>query len=159
MENASKALLMAGGILIALLVIGLFILMLAGLSDFQNSQNDIKKDSQIAKFNNEYMAYEKDDLTIMELKTIYNKIMSHNSKNPEMLIEFNGYTGVGDTHNTLDKLGKYISGDTETEIEDVILNSEFSEIDEVIKMKTSYKCIEIKYSDDGYINSIFFKMN
>ena len=159
MENASKALLMAGGILIALLVIGTLILMFSDISDYQNSKNNMQKSLQIAEFNNQYMPYNKDDLTIMELKTVYNKIMSHNSRNPEIIIEFNGYEGVGDTNNQLGKLGQYVNGARTTIIEDLIINSDFSQIDEKIKMKTSYKCIEITYSNEGYINGITFEMN
>ena len=40
MENASKALIMAGGILIALLVLGALLLMINNLSDYQKSNSD-----------------------------------------------------------------------------------------------------------------------
>ena len=40
MENASKALVMAGGILIALLVIGALLLMFNQVSDYQRSGTD-----------------------------------------------------------------------------------------------------------------------
>ena len=147
MENASKALLMAGGILIALLVIGTLILMFSDISDYQNSKNNMQKSLQIAEFNNQYMPYNKDDLTIMELKTVYNKVKSHNSRNPEMKIEF-----INDGLGNLDNNG---------ENKDVIilLEGSFSDIEEKHKMNGSYKCTDITYSDDGYINSISFQKN
>ena len=147
MENASKALLMAGGILIALLVIGTLVLMFTELGDFQNSQNDVEKEAQIAKFNNQYMPYEKDNLTIMELKTVYNKVKSHNSKNPEMIIEF-----IDDGLGVLDNNGR------NTNVI-ILLEGSFSNIDEEHKMNGSYKCTGITYSDDGYINRISFQKN
>ena len=147
MENASKALLMAGGILIALLVIGLVVLMFTELSDFQNSQNDMKKSTQVAEFNNQYEPYNKENLTIMELKTVYNKIMSHNLKNPEMNIEFNG-----------DNLGSLDNNGVSTTVKK-LLEGNFSDIEEGYKMNESFKCTGITYSDDGYINSISFQKN
>lgn len=43
MENASKALIMAGGILIALLVIGALVLMFNQLSYYQRTETDSEK--------------------------------------------------------------------------------------------------------------------
>ena len=79
MENASKALLMAGGILIALLIIGSLVLLFANLQDYQNKTDISSKQSQIAEFNNQFEPYNKKDLTLMELKSIYNKIISNNT--------------------------------------------------------------------------------
>ena len=43
MENASKALLMAGGILISLLVIGALVLMFNQIGDYEKGNQGIKK--------------------------------------------------------------------------------------------------------------------
>ncbi len=84
MENASRALMMAGGILIALMVLGALMLMFNNLSSYQE-QNDITQEqAQVAEFNNQYLAYEKDNLTLMEMKSLYNKIQSNNVQNSEI---------------------------------------------------------------------------
>ena len=57
MENASKALLMAGGILTALLVIGALILMFNQLGIYQKSNSQAEKNSQIAAFNRKFEKY------------------------------------------------------------------------------------------------------
>lgn len=80
MENASKALLMAGGILIALLVIGALMLMFNQLSYYQKSNSDNKKESQLVDFNKEYVQYTYDDLKGYELISLINKVNDYNSK-------------------------------------------------------------------------------
>lgn len=80
MENASKALLMAGGILIALMILSALVIFAINLSEYQNNQNDNKVATIIAEFNNEYEPYNKNNLTLMEIKTVYNKILDNNLK-------------------------------------------------------------------------------
>lgn len=89
MENASKALLMAGGILIALLILGALIMMFTSLQDYQNTNDARTKNTQIAQFNNQFEPYNKEGLTLMELKSVYNKIESNNKQHPEYEIEHN----------------------------------------------------------------------
>ena len=89
MENASRALIMAAGILIALMILGALMLMFNNLSSYQDQNDMTKEQAQVVEFNNQYLAYEKDDLTLMEMKSLYNKIQSHNIKNPEEQITSN----------------------------------------------------------------------
>ena len=80
MENASKALLMAGGILIALLVIGALLLMFNQLSEYQKSSSDLVETEQLAKFNEQFTQYERDDLLGTELISLVNKVVDYNKK-------------------------------------------------------------------------------
>lgn len=80
MENASQALLIAGGVLIALLVIGLLVWMFTNLSGFQQQEGVQVTSSQIAKFNNEYGSYAKDDLRGSDLYTLLNKVADYNRR-------------------------------------------------------------------------------
>ena len=57
MENASKALTMAGGILIALLIIGALILMVNQIGDYEKGQNNNDKNSELASFNKTFEKY------------------------------------------------------------------------------------------------------
>ena len=133
MENASKALLMAGGILIALMIIGSIVLLFANLQDYQN-KNDISiKQSQIAKYNNQFEPFNKKDLTLMELKSVYNKIESNNKKYPEYTITTN----------------------IESIYPNITLN--FSQIEEEEKINRVFKCTNIKYNNlDGRISEMNF---
>lgn len=63
MENASKALLMAGGVLMAILVISMLVLMFSNLTNVFSEGNQANREAQIVKFNMEYESYNrKDDL-------------------------------------------------------------------------------------------------
>ena len=57
MENASKALVMAGGILIAILVIGALLLMINQIGSYEKTQTVNVKDSQLAQFNYDFERY------------------------------------------------------------------------------------------------------
>lgn len=81
MENASKALLMAGGILIALLVIGALVLMLNQIGDYNRSQDVNKKNSQLAEFNLDFERYLDDKgITGADVISLFNKVNDYNQK-------------------------------------------------------------------------------
>lgn len=80
MENASKALVMAGGVLITILVVSLFILFVNQVSDFEKSRSDEVKDSQLASFNEQFTQYARNDLKGVDLISLINKVIDYNSK-------------------------------------------------------------------------------
>lgn len=89
MENASKALLMAGGILIALMIAAVVVLMFSNMSGYFATEESIARTKHAAEFNNQYEPYIKEGLTLFELKSVYNKILSNNKQNPEYKIKTN----------------------------------------------------------------------
>ena len=86
MENATKALLMAGAILIAMLIMSSFVLFFGDLNKYEKSKTDATIQEQVVKFNNAYTAYDRDNITLNEIKNLYNKIIDNNenAKNGEM---------------------------------------------------------------------------
>jgi hypothetical protein len=81
MENATQALLIAGGILIALLIIGAFLLMFNTLGDYQKDSTALVADEQLASFNDEYISMVSDsDLTGVKIISAANKIQDYNDK-------------------------------------------------------------------------------
>ena len=80
MENASKALVMAGGILIALLVVGALMLMINQVSYYQKSETTSEKAQQQADFNKEYVQFTYDDVKGYELISLVNKVIDYNKK-------------------------------------------------------------------------------
>lgn len=86
MENASKALLMAGGIFIALMIIGALLLMFNQIGDYEKAQSSNEKVSQVADFNKEFVKYTYDDIKGYDLISLINKA-----------IDFNGKSGVGNS--------------------------------------------------------------
>lgn len=80
MENASKALIMAGGILIALLVLGALLLMFNELSAYQRSNSDIENVSQLTEFNYQFTQYARRDLSGVDIISLSNKVVDYNSR-------------------------------------------------------------------------------
>ena len=80
MENASKALVMAGGILIASLVVGALMLMVNQVSYYQKSESTSEKAQQQADFNKEYVQFTYNDLKGYELISLVNKVIDYNRK-------------------------------------------------------------------------------
>lgn len=131
MENASKALIMAGSILLALLVIGALIFMFREVGSNRQSDQEEVKQAQINEFNKSYLSYEK-TLYGSELLSLVNKMEDYNKKENQ---ENNGYTPMEITitikqaTGSLFKAGSYNINSILTLIEKV----------RVIQAKTKYK--------------------
>jgi len=79
MENASKALLMAAGVLMGILVLSLIVYIYATFSDStQKSMEQIKLNETVA-FNSKYLAYDgREDLTCYDILNIANMAIKDN---------------------------------------------------------------------------------
>ena len=80
MENASKALLMAAGVLIVILILSVFMYFVNQVSDFKKSNSDAVKDSQLATFNEQFTQYARNDLKGVEIISLINKVVNYNKK-------------------------------------------------------------------------------
>lgn len=81
MENASKALIIAGGVLIALIIITMFIMMFNNLANTKKAQEEQTKTEQISAFNAEFEAYNKKIMYGTDVITLINKVAENNKKN------------------------------------------------------------------------------
>ena len=89
MENASKALIMAGGVLISLMVIGLLVLFYNNLSGMQKIKTDSETEQQAAEFNKQYDVYAR-AVYGSEILSIANKIADYNKREADN----KGYTPI-----------------------------------------------------------------
>lgn len=91
MENASKALLIAGGVLIAVLVLSLGVYFARNISDSASKIYSNLDDTERTEFNQQFLIYEdKDDLTVADVATIINLANDSNSSgNVPVQIEVN----------------------------------------------------------------------
>lgn len=80
MENASKALLIAGGVLIALIILAMLLAMFNSMSNIQKEQEEQTKIEQIAAFNSEFEAYNKKVMYGTDVITLINKVAENNKK-------------------------------------------------------------------------------
>lgn len=80
MENASKALLMAGGILIALLIVALLVYSFGSMSSYFTQNEKEQEAEQLEAFNKQYEAYHKKLLRGTEVISVVNKALDNNEK-------------------------------------------------------------------------------
>lgn len=78
MENATKALLIAGGILIAILVLSMFVLMFNKMSELQNEQEEQVKVEQLSAFNAEFESYDRKAMYGTDVISLINKVAENN---------------------------------------------------------------------------------
>ena len=141
MENATKALIMAGGVLIAILIIGSFMLFFGDLDEYEKTKSDVVVQEQVVKFNNQYTAYDRDNLTLNEIKSLYNKIQSNNERAANA---DDNYYKITSNIRTLCLQPQ----DTEEQVD--ITTTKFKELDERLKNKKyNFICKEIKFENPG----------
>lgn len=80
MENAAKALLIAGGVLLTMLVVSLLIFSWGRFSEFYNNQDELKELEDVAKFNQQFSAYENRKVHGYELISLANKVADYNMR-------------------------------------------------------------------------------
>ena len=86
MENASRALLMAGGVLIAILIIALLVRSFTGISSFQKAKLSEEEQEKIVKFNEQYIKYLGQYVYGTEVLTLLNK----HEKDKKVLVNVEG---------------------------------------------------------------------
>ncbi len=80
MENASKALLIAASVLIALLIIGALTLMFNNLTRYQNVGTDNEKEAQVVEFNNQFETYNRKNVRGSDIYSIFNRVIDYNKR-------------------------------------------------------------------------------
>lgn len=78
MENAAKALVIAGGVLLAIITISLFVYMTTATSRMAQAQDEKTALEQLVAFNSEYEAYNKRVMYGADLITVANKAINYN---------------------------------------------------------------------------------
>ena len=166
MENASKALVMAGGILITLLIIGLLVYTFGTMSGYFNAEQDEEVAQQLKVFNDQYESYNRKLLRGTDVISVINKAIDNNDKygehgydEPNYIIEIQfimmeelSYSKEGN------KKQFFKTGD-----KNPYNISEFGQIKNDAEAFTDFKrrvfdCIEIKYNvQTGRVNYMKFK--
>ena len=80
MENASKALIIAGGILLALLILSTLIYVGTTMSNMADQQNQSKQLEQTAEFNRTYEAYNRSRLYGTDVISVVNRAIDYNKQ-------------------------------------------------------------------------------
>ena len=139
MENATKALLIAGGILIAMFIISIGVILFNNYKDLGTSYEGSMQTSEIQKFNVKFTKFEgREDITIQEIVSLANYVREYNEKNG---------TSVAVSLNS----GANLASKSSSELIDLIK----TDIDNS-ENKPIYYCAKITQYDDGYVKSIGF---
>lgn len=80
MENASKALLIAGGILLSIILLSLLMYMFTSANTMAEAQDNKNLNKQINDFNKSYTAYDKKRMYGTDVITVVNKAIDHNRR-------------------------------------------------------------------------------
>jgi hypothetical protein len=84
MENASKALIMAAAVLIAVLVVSLIVYLVATFNQAKKNNAEALNNEQLAAFNSKYLTYDnRTDLTYYDIANIVTMARNDNKDNSE----------------------------------------------------------------------------
>lgn len=78
MENATKALLIAGSVFLALLVIGALMLVLNSINDYQYGKEKDTLTKQTVEFNNLYLSYNRTKVRGTDMVSLMNRVIDYN---------------------------------------------------------------------------------
>jgi len=133
MDNAVKALIIAGAVLIAILLISVGIMVFNASSDPINQATNSSEQQAVRMFNEAFTGYLGTDISAQAAKSLISQIKSSNAKNPDHLVN----ATKGQDGNVTDNVTPKISS---------------------IDNKKRYKAEE-DYDTDGYINKITITAN
>ena len=80
MENASKALLMAGAALLGMLLISLLFYAVGVIKNYKSSKEELITIENTAKFNQKFTVYDRDDVLGYELISLINQVIDYNER-------------------------------------------------------------------------------
>ena len=99
MENATKALQMAAGVLVSIMILGLVVYGYNSLSATRKVEQDVIRQEQAVNFNKSFEGYNKDTLRGSELISLANKVEDYNAR----YLSTDGYTKIELTVDGIDQ--------------------------------------------------------
>lgn len=134
MENASKALIIAGSVLLSLLIIGALVFMLNSLSDLKQTEATSGEVEKLAEYNKQMENFNRDGLYGSEILSLANLIDDYNKKQSDL----KGYQPVILNVTNITVGGIYLNKSSYTGAEGYKnLIGDFKELEEVVKGKKS----------------------
>lgn len=99
MENASKALLIAGAILIAIILIGIAVAVITSTSNIQDQAGSTTDKMAIQTFNSQFLSYEGTGVSASQVTQLKSAIKANNAQDQAhtITINKNGQTEAGIT--------------------------------------------------------------
>ena len=142
MENASKALLIAGGVLLAMMIISVIVYMSGRITEMGEAQENRKAAQQLAAFNSGYEAYNKQLMYGTDVITVINKAKEDGG----ITIVVKDRTGT--KYPNLEELKTTLTKN---------VKDSTKELDDYEGLKI-FKCTDVKYSKEtGKVNYMEFQ--
>lgn len=150
MENASRALMIAAGVLVGLLILSLAVYLVQIFGDYAADMQSEIAENTLAQFNEKYMKYNGlNNLTIQDVVTVKNNALENNFS----YSNYNLSQRAGDNNSFIDVFinGTWILGETDEEL----LKSELEDNGG----STRYSCVVQVNQNTGRVNRIIFRPN
>lgn len=142
MENASKALLMAAEVLIAMMIVSLGVYVFYTYSQTSREIHDKKAEQQLVEFNAKYTKYvDQTTLTIYDVRTIAN----YAKKDNENLVDSEKIEVIFGGSNVVNRT----EADWDTQIQ-----SQVGAISNINTELLKYKCLEPEYTENGRVKKV-----
>ena len=112
MENATKALLIAAGVLIGMIILSMGVYLFSGISSYMSETQEIIENNAINKFNTQFFNYqteENEELSFQDVITVANIAYDNNFENE---LTGDSYIGDGTTNYVQVTIKGYISPKT-----------------------------------------------
>ncbi len=161
MENATKALLIAAGVLIAIMVISALVLMFDRISEVSQTEQDALVAQQLTEFNREYEAFNRRDLWGGQIISVMNKMLDNNNKYAT-LDEDNYMMDISVKFTVIDDFfNKKKEGTTYSTL--VSFSQKFAEAqrteDQLTELKRKlFKCVSVEYNEEtGRVQKMYFE--
>lgn len=175
MENASKAILIAGGILVSLIVASIFVYSFMQISNFVDDTSENPYQQQLADFNSGFEAYDKKLMYGIDLISVLNQAIDNNRRyrvefydSPDEEDNLDYYVNVVFTYNT-----RNIEGDTSDNFVTYTLKDNYTRNDatNIIKNKflipiskndssihgfkvAAFKCNKVLYNKNNEVTTL-----
>lgn len=152
MENASKALLMAAGVLMGILVLSLAVFL---FSDFGSTSSQIRSDiisNQLTQFNTQFTIYDgRDDITIYDIISVAN-LAKENNKNYSSYSDYQIQVAISGIYNNFQNSSEEDIKKAMNEFSNVILDENGRTV-----IGSKFKCEKITYHENGRVATIIFR--
>ena len=150
MENSSKALLIAGGVLIAVLILSLFVYLYLTMHNFSNEYNSNIDIQKLQAFNAQFEVYNRENLTAQDIVTVANMADEYNNKN-DILETNDKYISVIANNNKMNNLTAKAKYKFMNDYK-LIINADKTK-------QNTFSCSKIEYDSSGKVNYLEFKKN
>lgn len=141
MENASNALIMAGGILLAIMIITFGVVLISIFGNFTKDQEEEMAKTSVMQFNNQFLQYEGEGNTVHDIVSVINLVKDIQNQDIARVIQVrvNGRSDINE--NT-----------TEQNLQNFLRDGYNSEGEPI----TIYECI-VHFDGEGRIDRMTFR--